>query len=214
MSRRKKHGSYPFGKSPKGTPNRDHKRHQPNQSNIGHSIPTPFAIPLSPIELASVLAMLDGYPEPAPLNFTLLCDRADEANDLIRRILRAGAKFRKYLPRDVALPSGHYQRWLSIDDVKQIQSASNASAEDVGLAIIVDLCKITPADVVLGVGEWGQALATDLRPQVEKLYPDRADRFITQAEAEQEATDRPFADEPDAFLFVAFERLYGVKVSP
>lgn len=169
----------------------------------------PFRTPTAD-EILSMLGV-SGDMLASTLHFTVICDDEAQQAEIIEATIRAGDHFSKLKPAAVR-PRAIAQRFFDVAQVQRIAEEEHADAATTGLCMLVSLCKVSKADLVLGVGKQGQGVVTDLKRQAAKMYPDRVGCFMTQADAEKEAAERPFAGEPDAWLLVAFEHLYGVKI--
>lgn len=141
-----------------------------------------------------------------PLNLTMITDNAAQSTGFTKRSLLAGDRFRRLMP--IIRPRVVAQYFFDVEEIHRSALIEKASPEATGLSLLVLLCKVEPADLVLGVGEQGQPLVADLRREAAKIYPNQVQKFVTQTELEQAARGRPFAGEPDAFLLIALERLY------
>ena len=176
-----------------------------------HDSPNPKHIPFRQPTADEILSMLGCGPlfDAPALNFTIICNDRAQAVDITQRTIRAGARFTDLKPATVR-PRAIAQRFMTMEEISQIASEEKASGETTGLALLIELCKVSPADLVLGMEGFGQALIADLKNGTAKMYPDRIGRFVTQSELERETVGRPFAGETDAFLMAAFGHLYGV----
>lgn len=161
---------------------------------------------LRELELAQYL----GIP---PLKLTMITDKMDQAQatDLMRRTTLAHDRFMELMP--VVRPRPLEQRFVDVEAIHRSVLIERKTAENTGLSLLVIFCKTNPVNLVLGIGEQGEGLVTDLRRGAPRLYPDQAQKFVTQTELEQAARERFFAGEPDAFLLIALERLYKTRIA-
>lgn len=175
--------------------------------------PDPKRIPFRQPTADEIMSMLGCGPlfDAPALNFAIICDDRTQAASIVQRTLRAGMRFTDLKPATVR-PRAVAQRFITMEEIRQIVSEEKASGETTGLALLVELCKVSPADLVLGIGGLGQALIADLKRGAAKMYPDQVRKFVTQTELEREVAGRPFAHETDAFLMAAFGHLYGVML--
>ncbi len=104
---------------------------------------------------------------------------------MVERTIRAGERFNELRSAEIE-PRTIAQRCISLDEIRQMAHEENASGDVTGLALLVELCRVSPADLV--------------------------GKFVTQAELEQGITDRQLATEPDAFLLAALGLLYVVSL--
>lgn len=173
----------------------------------------PQYLPFSPLTVEDALAALglgDYLTTPA-LNLAFICDSKAQTIAMVERTIRAGERFNELRSAEIE-PRTIAQRCISLDEIRQMAHEENASGDATGLALLVELCRVSPADLVVGIGKLGQPLIGDLRREAAKMYPDQAGKFVTQAELEQGITDRQLATEPDAFLLAALGLLYGVSL--
>lgn len=152
------------------------------------------------------------YLEAPPLSLTVIGDDARQTAAISERLALAGERFLQLAPA-ILRPRVIAQRAFDVKEIAHQAALEAATLETTGLCLLVLLCKVEPVDLVIGIGENGQALVADLRHEAPKMYPAQVQKFVTQAELEQEAASRHFAGERDAFLLVAFERLYGTKIA-
>lgn len=172
-----------------------------------HTMPNPGHQPKRPTAEDILRGLGFGeYLKAAPLNLTVITDNAKQSTSFTKRSLLAGDRFRRLMP--VIRPRVIAQHFFDVEEIQRSALSEKASPKATGLSLLVLLCKVEPADLVLGIGEQGQPLVADLRREAAKMYPDQAQKFVTQTELEQAAREHSFASEPDAFLLIALERLY------
>ena len=154
------------------------------------------------------------YLDTPPLKLLILVNKIvqPQAANFMSRTTLAHDRFLEMRPV-VVRPRAIEQRFVDVEAIHRAAIIERENADNTGLNLVVLLCKVEPVDLVLGVDEQGQALVTDLRRAVAKMYPDQTQKFVTQTELKQAARGRFFAGEPDAFLLVAIERLYRVQLT-
>lgn len=197
---------------------RDH-RPEPNgrrlSSRLGPFLLPYATLPTQPITTDELLEMLGVSPQlrESALQMVVICDNDAQSKATLEQIIRAN---RYYVDRNPAVVSAHAiaHRVFTIAEIQKLAVEGYTDPEVVGLSLLVLFCRVEPTELVLGIGEQGQGVVADLKAEAAKMYPDRVECFMTQADAEQEAKTRPFADDPDAFMLVALEHLLGIKIGP
>lgn len=170
----------------------------------------PFRRP-RPEEILRLLGVGQCLDEP-PLQLTVISDSVAQAQATIVQTLRAGSRFLELMP-SATQPRTIAQRFFNVEEIHRSALIEKTSPNTTGLSLLVLLCKAEPADLVIGIGEQGAPLVADLRREAVKMYPDQVQKFVTQTELEQAAKMRSFANEPDAFLLIALERLYKTNIA-
>lgn len=186
-----------------------------NFPNGSFSSPNPGASQWGHLSEAVLRRMgFSSYLDTPPLKLTMITDKADQgqATSLMMRTTLAGERFMELKPV-IVRPRALEQRFFDVEAIHQAAMIEKESAETTGLSLLVLLCKTEPVDLVLGIGEQGEALVADLKREAAKMYPNQVQKFVTQTELEQAARGRPFAGEPNAWLLVAFERLYKTEIA-
>lgn len=214
----------------KRKPNRPHKSGKPSKSH-----PNPFGrypkgdcrrnlrstaaasafpvIELPGLSADTLLSLLFDQATQLPLSFTIVCDTRAEGDSLSERTARAVDRISELFP-SAKIPSVLAQRFLPVDEIQRIAGEEHADAEVTGLTLLVDLCKYTPADAVFGVGKHGPLLVADLKTQAARLYPDRANNFLTADKLSEIATAIGVTDDPDADFIAALAYTFGISLVP
>lgn len=199
--------------SPESGPNPDRhsQNHNPSYNHDQTSRPNCDPAPSSMPTLDDIASVLAAYTSGAAQYFAVICDDSAQAREFTQRSMLAGAQVLSVLPKK-AQKYVVAQRFFSIEAVQKTAREEGADGDTTGRNLLALLCEDNPPTLILGIGSQGQQLLIELRQAARELYPDRASKFVTQTELEREAADRPFAANPDAFLLVAFERLYNVRI--